>query len=227
MKETEMGWESLTERAKHKIILCEDRDDGRDWMWNLFSAFQRDDTYAFNHRALNYEVQVLDKILGIPYVIKVISVNQWSWSNKVRGLDYDEVILTAKAGWNMEYPEDLSSVFAGCRVASGVSAMALLLLTNNDTMARRKLRAEVAESSAEVIVGNQNLAADFYFPLSLLRRGMFQYFEDQAAPTREEFLMALMMEDVSGTTEKEREAIEAARLYVQNKGYQADPNLSQ
>lgn len=63
-----------------------------------------------------------------------------------------------------------------------------------------------------------SISKDFHFPLTLYREGMEEYFSDKGNPTQEEFLLALMMENVHGRTEIEKEAIKEATLHCKGKG---------
>lgn len=76
----------------------------------------------------------------------------------------------------------------------------------------------------ESIVGRKvgSLSEEFDFPVTLFRRGMVPYFENMKRPKRDEFLMALMMEDVNGSTTREIAAIQAAQIYVEGKGDDTD-----
>jgi hypothetical protein len=62
------------------------------------------------------------------------------------------------------------------------------------------------------------------FPPSLYRRSMLEMFEDPLNPTEEEFLMAIMMEGISGRTKEEVDAIKKAKIRVEGKGNKAYPD---
>lgn len=64
---------------------------------------------------------------------------------------------------------------------------------------------------------NFSISQRFNFPVSLYREEMEEYFLDSNDPKIEEFLLALMMENISGNTEEEKKAIEEAHIYVKGK----------
>lgn len=217
MNEMEIDWDSIRKQAARKVVLCRDRSDKEDWLHALKQALARDKTYISRDRNSKYELLVIDTLLKVSFLVDFYSTNQWSWAEKTRGLIYDEVLVTGR-GKRMEYPENLPNVINGRRRNGTVSEMSLYLLTQNDQRIATGLGNDIAQTTAfdGDIVGT--MSEDFDFPVSLFRRGMASYFEDFRRPTREEFLFALMMENVSGSTSREKKAIEEANLYVQSKG---------
>lgn len=215
MSETEKDWDSILKSARRKILLCANKWDRDDWLNSLARALARDVSYDYKRRSSYFELLVDDQMLGVQFLVNTINVNQWSWPNKARGLIYDEVLITGRADRWMESREDLPSVLSAVRRTGHVGDNALFYLTQNDRQIREGLGRDL---SGVVLKGDGSMSEDFDFPTSLFRRAMFQYFEVPTAPTREEFLMALMMESVNGSTPREKAAIEAAHLYVKSKG---------
>ena len=224
MSETEKDWDSILKSAKRKILLCADKWDRDDWLNSLASAMDRDATYDYKRRSSYFELLVDDQALGVQFLINTINVNQWSWPSRARGLIYDEVVITSRAERRMESREDLPSVLSAVRRTGHAGDNALFYLTQNDAKIRDKLGRDYKPGG--VVKGDGSMSEDFDFPTSLFRRAMLQYFEVPSAPTREEFLMALMMESVNGSTPREKAAIEAAHLYVKSKGNQADSSTT-
>lgn len=218
MKEMEIDWVSIIKNATRKVILCYDRSDKQDWMFSLGAAISRDKTYESRGRKQSDEIIVRDTLLNVDYLINFYCTNQWSWSEKTRALDYDEVLVTKRGLERMEYPENLPQVMSRCKNSEYVSGMAMFLLAQNDKKIRGRLGMDIALTSTGVGINDGSLSDNFDFPPTLLRRSMIPYFEDFRRPTREEFLFALMMENISGSTTREKKAIEEANLYVKNKG---------
>lgn len=218
MKGTERDWDSILKTATRKIILCYDRSDKQDWMFSLGAAISRDKTYDSIGRKQFDEIVVRDTLLNVDYLIKFYCTNQWSWADKTRGLVYDEVLVTNRGLERMEYPENLEEVMYRCSTSEYVPGMAMFLLTQNDQKISSGLGSEIALTSTGVGINGGSLSDNFDFPPTLLRRSMIPYFEDFRRPTCEEFLFALMMENIGGSTTREKKAIEEANLYVKNKG---------
>lgn len=192
------------------------------WMYAIRAALARDESYVFRSRAAWDNVAVKDLKLKHEFVIMPVSVNQWTWPEKIKAVSYDEVILTRAAREIVEDIEALDTAFSKCRSAGSVKDNGLYYLLNNDREIADRLRGDVDKYSAKVPA-----AGGFDFPPTLFRRCMTEYFEDWRNPTPEEFLFALTMEGVSGNTSREKEAIEAANLYVQNKGNPANSGIAQ
>lgn len=64
---------------------------------------------------------------------------------------------------------------------------------------------------------------DFYFPVTMFRVQMKDLFEKPDRPTRDEFLMGIMMEGISAKTEEEINAVKAAQIYIESKGNNTNP----
>lgn len=218
MKDTEIDWDSILKRATRKVILCYDRSDKQDWMFSLGGAISRDKTYESVGRKQFDEIVVRDTLLNVDFLINFYCTNQWSWADKTRGLIYDEVLVTGRGLQRMEYPENLANVMSRCKKSESAPGMAMFLLTQNDQKIRSGLGSDIGLASADVGTNDGSLSDKFDFPATLFRRAMLGYFEDFKNPTREEFLFALMMENVSGRTSREKKAIEEANLYVESKG---------
>jgi hypothetical protein len=224
LREREKDWDSILKVAKRKVLLCADKWDRDDWLNALARALARDESYDYKRRSAHFELLVDDLALGVQFLVITVNVNQWSWPNKTRGLIYDEILVTGRAEKAMESREDLPSALGAARRTGNVGDNALFYLTQNDAQIREGLGGDLSE-----IVGRKDgsMSEYFDFPTSLFRRGMLQYFEVPEFPTREEFLMALMMENVNGSTAREKAAIEAAQLHVQGKGDNADQGASE
>lgn len=218
MKGTERDWDSILKNATRKVILCYDRSDKQDWMFSLGAAISRDKTYESEGRKHFDEILVRDTVLNVDFLINFYCTNQWSWAEKTRGLIYDEVLVTGRGFKRMEYPENLSEVMSRCKSSEYVPGMAMFLLTQNDERIRNGLGSDIALTSTGVGTNVGSLSDKFDFPVTLFRRAMLGYFEDFKNPTREEFLFALTMEAISGSTDREKKAIEEAQLYVEGKG---------
>lgn len=215
MRETEKDWVSILKVAKRKVLLCADKWDRDDWLHSLVRALARDETYAYQQRKAHFELLVEDSTLGAQFVVNTINVNQWSWPNKAQGLLYDEILVTGRAERRMESRESLPAILRAARPTGSLCDHALFYLTQND--------AQIAGGLGNDLRGHDGrnvgtMSEDFDFPMTLFRRSMLQYFEVRDKPTPEEFLMALMMENVNGSTAREKAAIEAAQLHVQGKG---------
>lgn len=223
MKEMEIDWVSLRREATRKIVLCGDRNDCEYWLHGLSGTLARDNTYISRARGNRTELLVLDKALNLLFLVEFISTNQWSWYEKMRGTRYDEVLITRRGMQRMQYPEQLAETLSRRERNGTVLEMSLYYLTQNDSQAVKKLGLETAQSTA-LDNGDDvgTMSEEFDFPVSLFRRSMMGYFEDYRRPTREEFLFALTMENISGSTAREKKAIEEALLYVQSKGNNAN-----
>lgn len=215
MSVTERDWDSILKVAKRKILLCADKWDRDDWLHALVRALARDETYAYQQRKAHFELLVDDLTLGAQFLVNTVNVNQWSWPNKVRGLLYDEILVTGRADKRMESREDLPAVLRGVRPTGGLGDHALFYLTQNDAQIAGGLGNDLWSHDGR---SGGTMSEDFDFPMTLFRRSMLNYFEAPDKPTQEEFLMALMMENVNGSTAREKAAIEAAQLHVQGKG---------
>lgn len=226
MKGTEKDWDLIAKNATRKIILCYDRSDKRDWLWALKRATARDQTYEYLDRERFGELLVRDMLLGVDFLINFYCTNQWSWADKTKGLIYDEVLVTGRGFKRMEYPENLSYVMSRCKRSDYFPGMAMFLLTQNDRQIKEGLGSDIALTSASVGTNEGSMSEEFDFPPGLFRRAMLGYFEDPKNPTREEFLFALMMESISGSTDREKKAIEEAHLYIQSKGNHADSSAA-
>lgn len=218
MKGTEKDWDLIAKNATRKIILCYDRSDRQDWLLALKRATARDQSYEYLDRERFGELLVRDTLLNVDYLINFYCTNQWSWADKTRGLVYDEVLVTGRGFERMEYPENLAEVMSRCKRSEYVPGMAMFLLTQNDERIRNGLGSDIALTSTGVGTNVGSLSDKFDFPVTLFRRAMLGYFEDFKNPTREEFLFALTMEAISGSTDREKKAIEEAQLYVEGKG---------
>lgn len=218
MRETEKDWDSILKNATRKIILCYDRSDKQDWGFSLQGTLSRDKTYESVDRKHFDEIIVRDKVLNVDFLINFYCTNQWSWAEKTRGLVYDEVLVTGRGFERMEYPENLAEVMSRCKRSDYIPGMAMFLLTQNDERIRNGLGSDIALTSTGVGTNVGSLSDKFDFPVTLFRRTMLGYFEDFKNPTREEFLFALTMEGISGSTDREKKAIEEAQLYVEGKG---------
>lgn len=219
---TATDWQKLEFNSNRKLILCTSRGEINSIMSDIKEALWRDESYVYRSRAAWDRVAVKDLRLNHEFVIVPVSVNQWTWLDTTKGLRYDELILTSRASEKVENPDLVESAFSGCKSEGSVKDNALYYLLNND--------AKIAASTAEMVCrysATVPAAKGFDFPPSLFRRCMTEYFEDWRNPTPEEFLFALTMEGVSGNTSREKEAIEAANLYVKNKGNQADSSIAQ
>ncbi|AKY03970.1 hypothetical protein ADU18_0067 [Cronobacter phage PBES 02] len=213
MRETEKDWDSILKNATRKIILCYDRSDKQDWRFSLQGTLSRDKTYESVDRKHFDEIIVRDKVLNVDFLINFYCTNQWSWAEKVRGLIYDEVLVTRRGFERMEYPENLAEVMSRCKRSEYIPGMAMFLLTQNDERIRNGLGSDIALTSTGVGTNVGSLSDKFDFPVTLFRRTMLGYFEDFKNPTREEFLFALTMEGIIGNTDREKKAIEEAQLH--------------
>jgi len=209
-----VDWDSVVNSANRKIVLCYDRGEKQSWLWFIKGIIERDQTYQYPQMADRSEWLVLrDSLLGTSMVINFYCTNQWSWLDKVRGRIYDEVIVTRQALSKMEYPENLPSALSGCRLSGDISDSALFLLTQNDERAMDTTGSFIGKTSRG---GERSASEDFDFPISLFRRRMVDYFVNWKKPTREEFIFALTMEGISGSTDREKKAIEEAKLYLES-----------
>lgn len=213
MRETEKDWDSILKNATRKIILCYDRSDKQDWRFSLQGTLSRDKTYESVDRKHFDEIIVRDKVLNVDFLINFYCTNQWSWAEKARGLIYDEVLVTGRGFERMEYPENLAEVMSRCKRSEYIPGMAMFLLTQNDERIRNGLGSDIALTSTGVGTNVGSLSDKFDFPVTLFRRNMLGYFEDFKNPSREEFLLALTMEGISGNTDREKKAIEEAQLH--------------
>lgn len=219
MSVTERDWDSTLKVAKRKILLCADKWDRDDWLHALVRALARDETYQYQQRKARFELLVDDLTLGAKFLVNTINVNQWSWPDKARGLNYDEILVTGRANKSMESREDLPAILRATRPTGGLGDQALFYLTQNDAQIAGGLGNDLWHYDGRNV---GTMSEDFDFPRTLFRRSMLNYFEVPERPTPEEFLMALMMENVNGSTAREKAAIEAAQLHVQGKGDNAD-----
>lgn len=224
MNGTEKNWDSILKSASRKILLCADKWDRDDCLHALKRALDRDPTYEYQDRKGHFELLVSDQALNVDFLVNTINVNQWSWPQKARGLIYDEVLITGRANQRMESREDLPAILQAVRTSGKVAGKALYYLTQNDS----KIAEGIGSDLANCVGRNDGSMSEYFdFPTSLFRRAMLQYFEVPDFPTREEFLMALMMENVNGSTAREKAAIEAAQLHVQGKGDNTDQGASE
>lgn len=219
---TAIDWHELEFNSNRKLILCSSRSEMNDLMYRIRAALARDGSYVFRARAAWDNIAVKDHKLDHEFVIMPVSVNQWSWPDKIKGVAYDEVVLTREACAKVEDLQLIDTAFSRARETGSVKDNGLYYLINNDAEISSRLLEVIEKYSAKVPA-----AKGFDFPPSLFRRCMTEYFEDWRNPTPEEFLFALTMEGVSGNTSREKEAIEAANLYVKNKGNQADSSIAQ
>lgn len=222
MREMEIDWDSVLRRAKRKVLLCADRNDRDVWVNALSRAVARDESYVYRTRHSQYELLVVDLALNVEFLVNVYNTNQWSWSERMRGLRYDEVLVTGRGMKRMEYPENLPEALSRRERNNTVSEMSLYLLTQNDKAIAESLGRDIGKTTALDGENFGTMSEEFDFPVSLFRRSMMGYFEDYRRPTREEFLFALTMENISGSTAREKKAIEEALLYVQSKGNNAN-----
>lgn len=222
MKETERDWDLILKTASRKVILCYDRTEKQEWVFSLGAALSRDKTYESVGRKHFDEIIVRDTVLNVDFLINFYCTNQWSWADKTRCLIYDEVLVTRRGFERMEYPENLPEVLSRCRKTGSISEMSLYLLARNDQKISAKQGNDIAKTTAFDGENVGTMSEDFDFPSSLFRRSMMPYFEDFRSPTREEFLLALTMENISGSTAREKKAIEEAILYVEGKGNKAN-----
>lgn len=191
-------------------------------MHALENALFRDSSYQYQSRAGWDNLTVRDSLLDHGFVIMPVTVNQWTWPDKLKGIHYDEIIVSRLANREIEEPELLERAFAGCRKEGSVKDNGLYYLINNDPEIAGRWVDQIKQYSASCPA-----AEGFDFPPTMFRRCMTEYFEDWRNPTPEEFLLAITMEGLSGNTSREKEAIEEANLYVKNKGNSADKGIAQ
>lgn len=214
MKDMRVDWDSVVSTANRKVVLCYDRGEKQSWLWFIKGIIERDQTYQYPEMADRSEFLLLrDSLLGTSMVINFYCTNQWSWLNKMRGIIYDEVIVSRQALRRMEYPENLPSALSGCRLSGDISDSSLFLLTQNDERAMDTIAPVIGKTSRGA---ERSLSEDFDFPVSLFRRCMTNYFVNWKIPTREEFIFALTMEGISGSTDREKKAIEEAKFYLES-----------
>lgn len=215
------GWRALEFNSNRKLVLCSERREKEYWMDTLKSILEGDGSYQYKSRPASDRIIVRDTLLCHAFVIIPVSVNQWTWPDKTKGIVYDEVVISERAYELIEDPELLEDVWSRCRPEGSVKDNGLYYLLNNDPLARHLL------NDLHSFTASCPAAKGFDFPPSMFRRCMTDYFEDWRNPTPEEFLLAITMEGLSGNTSREKEAIEAANLYVQNKGNSADKGIAQ
>lgn len=214
MKETEKNWHEISKHCIKKLILCWDTFERKSVIERLCDVLSKDGSYKFRRVDHSYEIIVQDLILKEDFRIDAVSTNQWSWLDRVNGLEFNEVVAT-KAGWgNMEDKEKFPALLSRKRKSKTIlSANSLSFLLRNKGNVLKEMH-----GFGDLWETGGSMSPDFDFPPSLFTRGMMSYFENITKPTPEEFLMALMMEGVSGSTEREKKAIEAAQLHVESKG---------
>lgn len=145
-----------------------------------------------------------------PWADTVVEVNFESvgsshWKTFWRGTKIQEVVVTPRAKTMVE-AEDVDRILDHIPFKD----------TAEDTVLYHLLKGYgVSPPLRRSPTGCMSMSPDFDFPWSLWTPDMSQYIEDTLNPTREEFLFALMMENISGNTETEREAIQAAQLHVE------------
>lgn len=221
MKDMVQDWKEREKAAKSKILLCLDGWEVKSCLSALRGAISRDYSYtpSPNDNRATSNLVVHDSIFSVDISIFAIPVNQWSWLDKIRGRTYDEILVTADAASNGMYKEHIPEAMQRKRCSKGVESHALLFLTKNDQRVMNTIALDNVDWGTEDHRKPEiwSLSEDFDFPVSLFRRCMTNYFVDWKKPTREEFIFALTMEGISGSTEREKKAIEEAKLHLESK----------
>lgn len=223
MKERELHLDKMPEKIP-KVFLCADGFEKTSWGLHL----QTKNREVGSERGLFLQVKhsnrnrvwVYDDILSHGYFVDIISVNQWTWKDKLRGSSINELVFSRGAIAMLErYDKEfdnfgqIAKSFVKDQTGNILKDNSLFLMLNElDDISRSCMHSNN--------LGNEvSLSKDFDFPISLFRRCMTQYFGDVFNPTPEEFIFALTMEGISGNTEWEKASIEKAKLYIEGKGH--------
>lgn len=220
MKDMVRSWQEREKSAKVKILLCLDGWEVKSCLSALRGAVSRDESYtpSVNDNRVNSSLVVHDSVFSLDFVVNAIPINQWSWIDKIRGFCYDEILVTADAASNGMYKEHIPGALQRKVCSKTVDSHALLFLAKNDQRVMNAIELDTVDWGTKDHRKPEiwSLSEDFDFPVSLFRRCMTNYFVNWKIPTREEFIFALTMEGISGSTDREKKAIEEAKFYLES-----------
>lgn len=223
MSEKDLHWDDIPEKLP-KVFLCADSYEKKSWSLHL-TVRMRDfgpekGLFIQKKNSTSENIWVFDDTLKHGYLVSLVTVNQWTWKNVLRGSKVNELVFSRGAlSMVGKFEEDVDEFksFTNSLVRDKTGDV----LKDNSLFL---MLSEFSETSARSMSPHnygygQSLSKDFDFPLSLFRRTMVSYFEDILNPTPEEFIFALTMEGISGNTEWEKASIEKAKLLIEGKGY--------
>lgn len=189
-----------------KLIVTKGHSDRNTTWLSVYRALemQAERGYLmFYHRLSNYDFQVFIPRTGKNFGIDIESCfSAFNFSNRIRNCRYDEALSS-----HLIQDPELLSVIESRREGDGLVSD-LFRLTSG--------------AGLRQLPYNEGISwvPDFDFPPGLYRPGMEDCFADPCRPTQEEFIMAITLEGINGTTEKEISAIKNAQIYVESKSNQ-------
>lgn len=211
----ELDWHNASLRAIKKFIVVTDADERRKLNWRIQDILHntKPEQIAYKLKGSSYSFEVYDKVFDVFYQCTILSARgRRDWDDQIRGMYLSEVLLSPEMAADKDVIDRIMPRLHIDESKFSVYERAAMQMTLG------KLNLEYT-SPVPVLT---SLSKDFNFPLSLFRRNMLDHFMDKMNPTREEFLFALMMEGVHGSTDDEKAAIHEAKVYIQGQSNQAD-----
>lgn len=197
--------EQFGETTDAKLIICRDFRD----RYNIYSYI----FYTLGYLAEAGDVSFYAARGGAMFKVYIASVDKclhvdlvtgpdhkFNFENKLKGLGrYSEIIATSQ-GLDGILKNELLGFVESRLVQESKDSRLFRLLSGKS---RKVYQLPYNEGCSWVEY--------FDFPVSLYNKNMDSYFADTEKPTPEEFIFAITMENISATTEKEKEAIEKAK----------------
>ena len=213
MRETD--WFNYPEdRKKKKFIITKDGDERRRVMSLVEHRLNetKEEHIAFKMRGMSYAFRVIDKVFGVAYETNIISEQGRSdWDFLLRGQEVSEVLMTKRI---YDDPDARARMVAAVRHSSTMSVY--------EQAAMQMILGKLGLECISPVPIIKSLSPDFDFPFSMFRYGMWDHFVDPLKPTAEEFLFAMMLEGVHGSTPEEKAAIRNAQILVERESYEAN-----
>lgn len=196
-----------------KLIIAGNRTDKKNVAEKVWAALDRSReegrlSFSFQRNSSDFEVFIHHDRSRFGIDIESAEF-EFNFENRLRGCIYNEAIAS-EAGHNVlgRIPEIRDTLTSRLR-------------SRYDSILFRI----VSDGKFRQLPYNEGVSwvRDYDFPSSLYRVGMESYFEDPHSPTREEFLLAITLENINASTPKEIAAVEAAQLHIQSQSYHTDP----
>lgn len=196
-----------------KLVICWNTLERGDFIAKLKHTANKLGFGSYQKDRSGYDINLFNERSKLNMHIQTISSAQWSFWQKVRGMCFDEIIIS---GYSFKSVSDKASLkellYLKKQKGNPIFDNALRVFINSS----RSEFFKDFDSNVPLEFKNNvdnSLFSNINFPMSLYRFGMEEYFENPVAPTHGEFLMALALEGVHASTESEEAAVKEATIH--------------